>query len=610
MRLFMNRILLFLVAIYFISGCKNEEIIFPTVITNPPSEVTPTTAVFSGEVLTIGNVQIFDYGFVWSMNEMPTTESSTKLFGKNGVVGKFETPIINLTPATHYFIRTVLNTSEGIIYGQQETFFTEAISLPEIKTFPSDKITPTSARLKGEIVLGNVTVLDYGFVWSKNELPTTEDNSKFFGKPETKGGFEFIINNLMISTDYFVRTILITPSGIIYGNQEKFTTQEISIGTMDANSITFSSAYLSGQLNDYGSLTINDHGFVWSTSPGVNINTSNKISLGSFFTTFDFDFNLKDLNELTIYYFNTFLITDFGVIYGEEKTFLTLKGPWTKIANFPGTPRTNAIAFTINGKGYIGLGNGVGFIPLKDLWEYDPSKNEWIQKSDFDGEARSAAVAFTIGNKAFVGTGGYSNVFDDMWEYSAELDQWIQKSNFPGGLVYYASAFSIENFGYVGTGIRNGTLLKEFWQYDISLDNWTSKADFGGMPVDASVGFSIGGKGYIGTGNLQSGSSKEFWQYDPSQNKWSQKSSLPNERWIAVSFVLNNKGYVGLGNGSPTDIISKYDPLTNAWSNGPTFPGGQREAASTFVINNKAYIGLGSFDKIDFWEYDHLKDKD
>jgi len=605
----MRRFLIWFAILLFVAACKEKETILPVVNTFQPSQITSTSAVYSGEIVTTGNVSIFDYGFVWSTQEMPTTESSAKLFGRPGVVGKFEAQVDNLDPATTYFIRTILTTSEGIQYGEQKKFTTSTISNPQLITHAPPEIAITSAHFKGEIIsMGNISILDHGFVWSKTELPTTESNSKLLGKPGSTGIFETTIENLVPFTEYFVRTVLITSSGIIYGNQEKFTTLKLNITTLEAHTITFSTAFLIGQLGDYGSLKINDYGFVWSTSPGVNLVNSIKISIAPPGNSVDFDFKITGLAESTTYYFNTYLLTESGVVYGTEKSFVTAKGPWKQIADFPGTPRTNAIAFTINGKGYVGLGNGEGFIALKDLWEYDPSENKWTRKSDFKGEARSAAVAFSIEGKAYVGTGVYSNIYDDMWEYSPVTDEWVQKSNFPGGMVYYATAFSIGSFGYVGTGIRNGTLLTEFWQYDATLDHWTSKADFEGSPVDVAVGFTIGNIGYIGTGNLQSGSSKEFWAYDASQNQWEQKSYLPTERWNSVGFVLFDRGYIGLGNGSPTDIFWKYDPSGNLWTVGPTFPGGQREGSSAFVINHKAYIGLGAFGKKDFWEYDPIKD--
>lgn len=83
----------------------------------------------------------------------------------------------------------------------------------------------------------------------------------------------------------------------------------------------------------------------------------------------------------------------------------------------------------------------------------------------------------------------------------------------------------------------------------------------------------------------------------------------------AVSFVLNDKGYFGLGYNGTNSSAKGYK--TDFWGfNGSgwnddiaAFPGAPREQAVAFVVNNKAYVGLGYNDDsnatlADFWEYD------
>src|SRR5436190_5359444 len=92
---------------------------------------------------------------------------------------------------------------------------------------------------------------------------------------------------------------------------------------------------------------------------------------------------------------------------------------WTQKADFGGTARTNAVAFSIGSKGYIGTGFDANFAFLKDFWEYDPATDSWTQKADFGGTARANAVAFSIGTKGYIGTGseGSPPFLKDFWEY-------------------------------------------------------------------------------------------------------------------------------------------------------------------------------------------------
>ena len=487
----------------------------------------------------------------------------------------------------------------------------EDVISPVIITDTPSIITSSSATLRGAIeVLGNVGIYDYGFAWSKEENPSTQSNAKLLGNEAMLGSFEATIDNLTPSTQYFFRTLVLTSEGVIYGNQQSFftaATEKINptIQTNDADDVTLASAVLKGQLIALGTAKINDFGFVWSTSPNVDISTASKTGFGELVNPDEFEYSLTGLNQSTQYYFRVFADTDQGLFYGLEKSFKTLAFPWRRIADFPGTPRVAAVAFAIEGKGYVGLGYGEGGVTFKDFWEYDPDKNEWTRKSDFGGDSRSAAIAFSIGDKAYVGTGFKDTAYDDFWEYSPASDQWIQKASLPVK-VYYGVGFSIGDRGYVGTGLRDGTLLKEFWEYNPVANSWTRKADYGGRATDVAAGFAVGGKGYIGTGNLPLGRSQEFWEYNPVSNEWIQKRDMYTDRWLGVGFALENKGYIGLGNGSPNDFW-EYDPIANLWNATTPFPGGSREAAIAFVIGGKAYVGLGASGypfKNDFWEFD------
>ena len=95
---------------------------------------------------------------------------------------------------------------------------------------------------------------------------------------------------------------------------------------------------------------------------------------------------------------------------------------WTRKADFPGTPRSNAVFFALpNGRAYVGLGTTSDYQYLNDFWEYNPLTDEWHRLDDFPGTARYSAVAFTIGNKAYIGL-GYDGTFkSDFWEFSPGL---------------------------------------------------------------------------------------------------------------------------------------------------------------------------------------------
>ena len=84
-------------------------------------------------------------------------------------------------------------------------------------------------------------------------------------------------------------------------------------------------------------------------------------------------------------------------------SILSLCNKWTSITPFGGTPRRAAVAFSLNGKAYVGTGHD-GF-SKNDFWEYDPALNTWTQKNDFSGSPRYGAVAFVVNGKVYIGGG-------------------------------------------------------------------------------------------------------------------------------------------------------------------------------------------------------------
>lgn len=83
--------------------------------------------------------------------------------------------------------------------------------------------------------------------------------------------------------------------------------------------------------------------------------------------------------------------------------------------------RYNAVAFTMNGKGYITTGTGSSGSLDNSIYEFDPASLRWTQKTSFEGSGRSMAVAFVLQDRAFVGTGvSGTKRFDDIWEFKPD----------------------------------------------------------------------------------------------------------------------------------------------------------------------------------------------
>lgn len=101
---------------------------------------------------------------------------------------------------------------------------------------------------------------------------------------------------------------------------------------------------------------------------------------------------------------------------------------------------------------------------------------------------------------------------------------------------------------------------------------------------------------------------------------WQEKRGLPVTKYGAVSFVIDNKVFVGLGrksNTEPTQTFYMYDPETDEWQQIDDYPGAARHGAVAFTIGKKAYVGLGTDEDdtinnteigdffYDFWVFDY-----
>ncbi len=289
---------------------------------------------------------------------------------------------------------------------------------------------------------------------------------------------------------------------------------------------------------------------------------------------------------------------------------------WVQKANFGGTARDGAVAFSIGTNGYSGLGYDVNGNYRNDFWEYSQVNNTWTQIADFGGEVRGFGIGFSIGGKGYVGTGitdiGLEN---DFWEYNPANNSWIQKAPFGGTARLESFAFVIGAKGYVGAGDNftlPGTYPSDVWQYDTLSNSWTKKADFIGLGKRGSAGFSIGTKGYVCTGMDRSANYyADLWEYDSTANTWTQKADFPGGgRYGAVGFSLGSKGYIGLGakiSVAAYNDFWEYDVTANSWTQKTSYSGAGRFGAMAFTIGNKGYVGAGldenNYPQDDFWEY-------
>jgi N-acetylneuraminic acid mutarotase len=143
---------------------------------------------------------------------------------------------------------------------------------------------------------------------------------------------------------------------------------------------------------------------------------------------------------------------------------------WTEIKTYDGYKRHDAIAFVINKKAYFGTGVNNGSYK-EDFYVFDPVAEEWDDLADLDVDdsysvIRSNAVAFVINGYGYVGTGYKSGVQSNFWKYDPSTDLWEEVTGFEGYARQDAISFVYENKGYVGTGKNASYSFDDFWVFD------------------------------------------------------------------------------------------------------------------------------------------------
>lgn len=200
---------------------------------------------------------------------------------------------------------------------------------------------------------------------------------------------------------------------------------------------------------------------------------------------------------------------------------------------------------------FVCSGSNCTFSYYKDLWRLDTATTLWTRMTDFPGEGRSNAVVFVIGDKAYV-TGGSSANHTDMWQYSTSTNTWTQKADFPG-CVSRATAFAIGTKGYVGLGQGIGGNCQNFWAYDTSSNAWAKVDSFPGRNRNDAVGFAIGDTGFVIGGTIGPPNFvAEVWSYSATSNTWTQRQTTYPGYGISemIGGVIAGRIFIGLGTSS------------------------------------------------------------
>lgn len=202
-----------------LSGCKKETTA-PTVETASIVSIASNSAIGGGIIKDDGGKEIYSKGICWSTQENPTIADSKTDNGKGN--DDFTSPITNLNPGCTYYVRAYAANSEGITYGQNIPFTTNA-TLATISTSAVSSITKNTAVCGGNITIdGGSAITERGVCWGTNPNPTINNSKTSNGSG--LGNFISSIDGLNANTKYYIRAYATNSVGTIYGSETSFTT--------------------------------------------------------------------------------------------------------------------------------------------------------------------------------------------------------------------------------------------------------------------------------------------------------------------------------------------------------------------------------------------------
>ena len=101
---------------------ETKAYLLAEVITSSPIDITSTSAIVGGSVISDGGVEVVERGICYSTDANPTI-SNSKVVGGNGL-GSFTITLSNLQEGIKYYVRAYAINKKGVSYGDEVTFET------------------------------------------------------------------------------------------------------------------------------------------------------------------------------------------------------------------------------------------------------------------------------------------------------------------------------------------------------------------------------------------------------------------------------------------------------------------------------------------------------
>ena len=463
---------------------------------------------------------------------------------------------------------------------------------------------------------GNGVIMEKGIVYY-----TSESDSLITLRSESnENQFSVVMENLNGSLMYFVKAFADNNLGTGYSEMTMFTPGR-PVVEIEITGLTKTYISVKTKTSNLDGNNVSERGICFGQTSDLTYYNSETIpcqgSENEFYTY------LTDLVPGDRYFIRSYVKSNGELTYSPVVDTLTVY-PWHYVTDIPGLPRTQAVSFAIGTKAYVGTGVYQNDMYLEDMWEYDTETGTWTQIANYPEGKMRGLTAFSVNGKGYVGMGFRRNGTNEgepmntFYEYDPTSNTWTRIQDYPGPLNGrdHHDTFSLNNKGYIASAKEDesGVYLFEYNPYS---NRWSKISTFNIASFDVNAGLisakAVGSNIYCYIRYTQGEFSNEvntLLQYDTEFGIWIEKSCSPITYSKMEAFVMGDNLYMFSGRkyaGVPNNTVYKYYPETNIWTDNEVSDARPfRYNPVKFVIGNKLYYGGGddNGNHTDLWVYD------
>ncbi|MCL6257792.1 IPT/TIG domain-containing protein [Aquiflexum sp. TKW24L] len=423
------------------------------------------------------------------------------------------------------------------------------------------------ARILGRILTTqNVAATDHGFYISESES-FFQPKIITLGERTLPGRFIGEINELEIEKQYYVKSFIALPDGILFGNV-------LIIKTLspDAFDISPKNGSVGITVTIKGKNFTSDTRVFFGDRPAQVL----KIDFESSITAIVPASGSKILEEVSV------LVQNKKIILEDKFEYTT--GKFTRLPNFPSSLKLfDNIYFQDGAEFFAGLGANNGQSINSQIWKYSVVTKNWTEVG-FSGRPLWKAFSgpnYFGGGASIISQSSLVSTTNDFWKY--ENNNFVKLPNLPF-IAVNAVSFELNSKLYVMGGLTGGGT--DSYRYDFATQQW-QKIGNAIFSLNRSVlTFQYGNQQFF-----VNPASKEIYSFDGGSEIWSFFGLYPGDinSGSAFAVTIGNRIITGMANRSLE--VWELNMDSGVWISKNSFPGNPiARNAGVFVHDNLIYI--------------------